>query len=207
MDNRAHQQVDGTGFSFDGVRYQGFPDLPTDPKVVREQVARWAVAYGVAKGPQLKLARAARGAPPRSELLETAQIEDAFLDLPVFECLLQQLNEDEHLRLLRPEGFLGKLCAWPMTPGVVESLFPELTANKLRDWDNRGLIQAYRWGTGRYRGYFRTQIVVALLVSKLLAAGWTIDLLTQELAFAPNSERETIDALRDYRKSTESGRR
>ncbi len=198
-DNRAYQHIDGTGFFFDGVRYQGFPDPPKASGGVRQQIARRAVAHGVASRTQHKLAQGTRQTPPRSELLEIAQIEDAFLDLPVFEHLLHRLTEDERLRVLRPQGFLGRLRAWPMTPGMTESLFPELTANKLRDWDNRGLIQAYCWETGRHEGYFRSQLVVGLLVSKLLASGWSIELLTQELALTSNPGRDALNELRTFR--------
>lgn len=196
MRNRDYQRVDTDEFILDGIPHEGFADCPELPPDIRQQVARWAVRRSEASATQLELSAVGTVAGPRSELLEIAQAEDRLIASLAFCRAFLLLSDDEQLRVLRPEAFLDKRVAWPLVPSAVESLFPTLTANRIRDWDNQGLVPTYRWGRGRYRGYFRGQLVIALLVARLIDAGWSIERIKRELRNEPESERETMASLK-----------
>ncbi len=196
MTSRAYQRVDRDGFVLDGIPYEGFADCPELPLVIRRQIARWAVRRGEASAAQRELAAVGPVAGPRSELLEVAQADDRLMASPVFSRAFSLLSDDEQLRVLRPEAFLDKQVAWPLVPSAVESLFPTLTANRIRDWDNQGLVPSDRWGRGHYRGYFRGKLVVALLIARLIDAGWSIERLKRELRNEPESEREAMASVK-----------
>jgi DNA-binding transcriptional MerR regulator len=198
MEDRAYQKVDGTGFTFDGVSYKGFSDDSRLPLGVRQQIARWAVAHRVANAEQKRLASDRPVPRQRSELLQIAESEDRLLDSAAFANALEQLTDDEQIRVLRPEAFLNSRKAWPLAPGAVEALFPNLTSNQLRDWDNHGLVPAYRLGPGRYRGYFRGQLVLALLIRKIIDAGWSVSRIQRELGNSPEPARETMESIKIF---------
>lgn len=181
MKSRAYQCVGGDGFVFNGIPYEGFADHSEFPLIIRRQIARWAVRRGEASTAQQELAAVDPVAGPRSRLLEVAQADDRLMASPTFRRAFSLLSEDEQIRVLRPEAFLDKQVAWPLVPSAVESLFPTLTANRIRDWDNQGLVPSDRWRKGHYRGYFRGQLVTALLVARLIDAGWSIERLKREL--------------------------
>ncbi len=181
MKSRAYQRVDGDGFVFNGVPYEGFADHPAFPLIIRRQIARWAIRRGEASMAQQELVAVDPAASSRSKLLEVAQADDRLMVSPVFSRAFSLLTEDEQLRVLRPEAFLDKRVVWPLVPSAVESLFPTLTANRIRDLDNQELVSSDRWGRRHYRGYFRGQLVVALLVARLIDAGWSIERLKREL--------------------------
>lgn len=46
---------------------------------------------------------------------------------------------------------------------------------------NAGVCLAARWGRGRYRGYFRSQLLLALLVSKLVKQGYRLNRIREDL--------------------------
>jgi hypothetical protein len=133
--------------------------------------------------------------PVRHEMSEVAEREDDFLDSVAFARIIERLSEEERIRILRPEAILDRKLVWPLRPVDVEALFPHISSKQLRDWDVEGLVPAYRWGPGKYRGYFRSQLVLALLVERMLSAGWGIEHLKQAIGLVPEPQREAVEDL------------
>ena len=76
--------------------------------------------------------------------------------------------------MLRPHNILQRDLAWPLSAGDAAKVLASVTAKQLRDWDNADLVKPVRYGKGDYRGYFRSHLVLALLVSKSLDEKWSI---------------------------------
>jgi len=112
-----------------------------------------------------------------------------------FECI----TGDDARQKLSTEpwdvAILDRKLVWPLRPVDVEALFPHISSKQLRDWDVEGLVPAYRWGPGKYRGYFRSQLVLALLVERMLSAGWGIEHLKQAIGLVPEPQREAVEDL------------
>lgn len=193
---RAYQNVEGTGFVFNRRRFEGFADHVQMPIQVRVQVARWAVARQVATAWQQWLAELPLEEPARSELQEVAEKEDGFLESEVFRAVLGGMDVLTQGRVLRPEAHLGRSVVWPLSVADVERLFPQISAKQLRDWDTQKLVVAYGWGKGGYRGYFRSQLVTALLVERLLRAGWSVQRIKEEVGLAPKAMEEVAEDLK-----------
>lgn len=183
---RARQLVDAPGFTYNGTRYEGFVDRPELPPEVRTQVARWAARSGTASAEQRSLAeeRVAADVQP-DELLVLLDRESRLLEDDRFSNALGHLSARERARLLRPHAVLRRDVVWPLSVREAATVLSDVTENQLRDWDNAGVCRAARWGRGRYRGYFRSHLLLAVLVHKLLKQGYRLDRVREELGIRP----------------------
>jgi DNA-binding transcriptional MerR regulator len=191
-----YQKADGAGFTFEGRTYEGFKDHVHLPVPVRAQVARWAVARKVANGWQQWLAELPLAPTSTEEDSELARWEEGFLDSEAFKRILAGMDVPTQMKVLRPEGFLGRRVAWPLRVSEVARLFPQISAKQLRDWDWQGLVRACGRGKGNYRGYYRSQLVVALLVDKLLRAKWSMQRIKEVVGLEPNEMVEVAQDLK-----------
>ncbi len=183
---RARQRLDAPGFVFEGGTYDGFADRPQLPSEVRAQIARWAARDGSATAKQRALA-GKRPVPDRGpdELLQLLERESRLLEDDRFSLALSHLSQRERARLLRPQAVLRKDLVWPLSVREAAVVLSNVSENQLRDWDNAGVCRAARWGRGHYRGYFRSQLLLATLVSKLLQHGHRLDRIREELGIRP----------------------
>ena len=122
----------------------------------------------------------------RADMHEESEHEDQLLHTTAFGDILDHIQRDYRQRVLRPAAFLHTTI-FPLRPSDVHTLFPTISTKQLRDWDSQGLVKAYRWGQGRYRGYFRSQLVAILLVDELLRSGWGMSYVQAILGLAPES--------------------
>lgn len=199
--DRAYQRADALGFRYRGKEYDGFADDPGFPMAVRQQVARWAVATRAATHEQqvmADLSSVTRDEPVRDELLDVLDREEQLLDRPSFAASLEALTEDDRARLLRPHAFLERDFAWPL-PIKDAALLVGVSDKQLRDWDNEGVCPAERWGAGRYRGYFRSQLLIAMLIRTSLAEGYSLEQIRTDLGLRerPAAAEDLIALIRE----------
>jgi DNA-binding transcriptional MerR regulator len=193
----AIQLADRSGFWYGGQRYAGFHDRPELPLAVRQQIARWATSLGAASSQQRELAAMEPEPATRSELLSHLDAEDDLLSSPVFRRSMAALSADDQSRVLQPHMTLGKTFVWPLRAGEAARVIGTVSEKQLRDWDRLGLVRPVRWGAGKYRGYFRSQLLAALLVARALAAGWTVQRVREEIGMSAAPERAAVDALQE----------
>lgn len=200
LPRRAYQRADAPGFTYLGNSYDGFSDRPELPNDIRQQIARWAVASEAASGSQRALL--AQGSPDqgvaRPELLDLLERENRLLDEPSFSAALEHLSEEERLHILRPHVVLHRGFVWPLRIKEAAQVLGDVTEHQLRDWDDAGICRAARWGKGRYRGYFRSQLLLARLIRTALARGYGVERLREDLGLAekPTAARDVVAVVR-----------
>jgi DNA-binding transcriptional MerR regulator len=134
----------------------------------------------------------------RPELLDLLDRENQLLDEPSFSNALEHLSEEQRLRILRPHVVLQRTFAWPLKIKEAAQVLGDVTEHQLRDWDDAGICRAARWGKGRYRGYFRSQLLLARLIRNALAHGYGVERLREDLGLAekPAAARDIVAVVR-----------
>jgi hypothetical protein len=187
VDPSSQVQLSGkSGFIFAGITYEGFSHRTFLPAAVRRQVAKWAVERHVADVFSRRLAQLPLEEQVRAGFEDQSDSEDHLVCTPEFGYVLEHLERSVRLRLLRPQDFIEH-ATWPLLGAQVHALFPSISQKQLRDWEKRGLVTTQRWGRGRYRGYFRSQLVQILLISELLQSGWGLQAVRDTMGLDPYS--------------------
>ena len=187
MDPFAQVRLSGSsGFTYNHTTYESFSHRTFLPAPVRRQVARWAVERHVASPFQSRLARLSLDELVRPGFEAASDQEDHLACTSEFGYVLEHLERSVRQRLIRPQDFISN-ATWPLLPIQVHALFPSISQKQLRDWESVGLITPQRWGKGRYRGYFRSQLIQILLISVLLQSSWGLSAVRDTMGLSPQS--------------------
>jgi DNA-binding transcriptional MerR regulator len=92
----------------------------------------------------------------------------------------------------------SRSVVWPLRTKEAAQVLGDVTKHQLRDWDDAGICRASRWGNGRYRGYVRSQLLLARLIRTALARGYGVERLREDLGLAekPIAARDVVAVVR-----------
>jgi MerR-like DNA binding protein len=196
LPDRAYQRPDGLGFRYGGRDFEGFADRAGLPRHIRAQVARWASALGSISNEQAGLlvdVPVPRVETAREELVTILDNETQLLEDLSFVQALELLEPELQERILRPQVILEREFVWPLGVADAARVLGSVSQNQLRDWDTAEICQPVRWGAGAYRGYFRSHLVIAAEVKRLLDRGVGIDGIRE--ALNPSPELRAVQAV------------